>query len=92
MTITKLVARIVQDQLRRTNQRRRRTKWRGPNRKQPRIGVKNIEGRIRNTDIKIKQLIPQPKNIQVKENGQIVRQMIVRQKTIYPAQWRNVQY
>lgn len=53
MARIKLVARIVQDQLRRANQR-------GPNPKRLRLGVKNIAERIRNRDIKIKQLIPQP--------------------------------
>ena len=56
MTRTKLAARIVQYQLRRTKQRR-------PNPKRLRSGVKNIEGRIRSRDIKVKQLIPQPKKL-----------------------------
>ena len=67
MARTKLVARVIQNQLRRANQRR-------PNPKRPRSGVKTIEGRIGNGDIKIK-LIPQPKNIQdkKKKHWQVVR-------------------
>ena len=65
MTKTKLVARIVQDQFRRANQKR-------PNPKRPRPWVKTIEGRIRNRDIKVKQLIPQPKNIQAKKFSKLL--------------------
>ena len=49
-----------------------------------RPGIKNIEGRIRNRDIKIKQIIiPQSRNIEVEKNGQVVRRMTVRKKTIF---------
>ena len=54
--------------------------------------VKKIEGRIKNKDIKIKQLIPQSRNIEVKKNGQVVRQMVVRRKTIYPPRRGNAEY
>ena len=54
MARTKLVARIIQDQIWRTSQRR-------PNPKSSRSGVKNFEGTIRNRDLKIKQPIPQTK-------------------------------
>ena len=40
-------------------------------------GVKNIEGRIGNRTFKIKKLIAQPKNIEVKKNGQVVQKMTV---------------
>ena len=49
-----------------------------------RSGIKNTEGRIRNRDIKIKQIIPQSQNIEDKKNGQIVRRMTVRRETIFP--------
>ena len=48
-----------------------------------RPGIKNIEGRIRNRDIKIKQIIPQSRNIEAEKNGQVVRRMTVRKKTIF---------
>ena len=73
------------EQFRRPNQRR-------PNPKIPRTGVKSIEGRITNRDIKIKQLIPQPKNVLVKKNGSIIRRMVVRRRTIYPKKKKNVVY
>ena len=53
--------------------------------------IKNIEGRIWNRDIKIKQIIPQSQNIEVKKNGQVVRRMTVRRKTIFPGN-RPVKY
>ena len=59
--------------------------------RRPRSGIKSIEGRIRNRDIKIKQIIPQSRNIDVKKNGQVVRRMVVRRKTIYPG-LRPVEY
>ena len=58
----------------------------------PRSEVKKTEGRIRISGHKIKQLIPQPKNIQVKKEGKVVRRMTVRSKTIYPTQRENIQY
>ena len=84
MARTKLVARVIQNQLRRANQRR-------PNPKRPRSGVKTIEGRIGNRDIKIK-LIPQPKNIQDKKKsiGKLLDD-VVRQETIYTAERKNVE-
>ena len=53
-------------------------------------GIKNIEGRIRNRTFKIKKLIAQPKNIQVKKNGQVVRKMTVRRRAIFPSERRRV--
>ena len=72
MAQTKIIARIAADQRRQaaraaaanksgpSNQRRRR---------QPRqrIGVKNIEGRIRGRSFKIKRLLAQQRNIDVKK-------------------------
>ena len=41
--------------------------------------------RIRNRHYKIKKLLAQPRNIDVKQNGRVVRRMIVRRKAIYPS-------
>ena len=81
MARTKLIARANYN-LRRENYQRLRVS----------SGIKNIEGRIRNRDIKIKQIIPQCRNIEVKQkNGQVVTRMTVRSKTIFPRN-RPVQY
>ena len=45
--------------------------------------------RIRNRRYKIKRFLVQPRNIDVKQNGSVVRRMIVRRKTIYPSAWRD---
>ena len=37
-----------------------------------RVGVKNIEGRIRNRTFKTKRLLAQPKNADVKKSGVVV--------------------
>ena len=73
MARTKLIARANLNR-RRVNYQRRRI----------RSGIKNTEGRIRNRDIKIKQIIPQSQNIEDKKNGQIFRRMTVRRETIFP--------
>ena len=73
------------EQFRRANQRR-------PNPKRPKIGFENIEGKIKNRGIKIKQLIPQPKNVQVEMNGSVKRRMVVIRRTIYPAERKYVVY
>ena len=88
-----MIARIVADQKRQTaraaavankpgqsNQRKRR---------QPRqrIGVKNIEGRNRGRSFKIKRLLGQQRNIDVKKkNGLVVRKMVVCRRTISPVE------
>ena len=93
MAQTKMIARIVADQKRQTaraaavankpgqsNQRKRR---------QPRqrIGVKNIEGRNRGRSFKIKRLLSQQRNIDVKKkNGLVVRKMVVCRRTISPVE------
>ena len=95
MAQTKMIARIVADQKRQTaraaavankpgqsNQRKRR---------QPRqrIGVKNIEGRNRGRSFKIKRLLGQQRNIDVKKkNGLVVRKMVVCRRTISPVEVR----
>ena len=45
----------------------------------------NDQIRVRNRSYKIKRFLAQPKNIDVKENGRIVRRMVVRRQTIYPS-------
>ena len=90
-----MTARIVADQRRLAAQSRaaqpRQAPARAPVRapaRAPRIGVKNIEGRIRNRTFKIKKLLAQPKAIEVKNNGCVVRRMTIRKSTIYPAEVR----
>ena len=48
--------------------------------------------RTRINDIKIKFLLPQGKNIEVKKSGNAVRQMRVCRRAIYSAKARNVRY
>ena len=48
--------------------------------------------RIRNRRYKIKRYLVQPKNIDVKQNGRVVRRMIVRRQTIYPNIRRRREY
>ena len=50
------------------------------------IGVKNIENiRHRNKDIKIKMLLPQSENTEVKHRDGVVRRMTVRWRVVFPA-------
>ena len=59
----------------------------------PRMGVKNIENRrIRNRRYKTKRILAQPKNVEVKHNGRVVRRMVVRRSTIYPGSKRKNYY
>ena len=61
--------------------------------RQPEMRVKNIENRrVRNRRFKIKKMMAQPKNIQVKQNGRVVRRMVVRRSTIYPGSRRRNYY
>ena len=96
MAQTKMIVRIESDQRRQaarasaakpgpSNQRRRRQS-------RKRIGVKNIEERIGGRTFKIKRLMAQPKNINVKKNGVIVCKMVVRRRTMFPAEVRRVYY
>ena len=48
--------------------------------------------RIRNRRYKINRYLVQPKNIDVKQNGRVVRRMIVRRQTIYPNIRRRREY
>ena len=46
--------------------------------------ARNERKKTRSRDIKIKKLLPQSKNIEVKKRGQVVRRMTVRRRTIFP--------
>ena len=57
------------------------------------MGQKNNDQiRVRNTHYKIKRFMLQPKNIDVKQNGRVVRRMVVRRQTIYPTTRRRREY
>ena len=57
------------------------------------MGQKNNDrARIRNRRYKIKIFLTQLRNIDVKQNGIVVRRMIVRRKTIYPSTRRRQEY
>ena len=56
-------------------------------------GEKNNDRiRIRNRRDKIKRYLAQPKNIDVKQNGRVVRRMVVRRQRIYPSTRRRREY
>ena len=42
--------------------------------------------------VKIKFLLPQGKNVEVKKHGNVVRQMRVHRCAVYPASIRNMRY
>ena len=52
----------------------------------------NYQIRIRNRRYKIKRFLAQPRNIDVKQNGRVVRRMIVRRKIIYASARRRREY
>ena len=52
----------------------------------------NRRGRVNAKDVKIKVLLPQGKNVEVKKRGQVIRRMRVRRKSIFPAAVRNRTY
>ena len=57
------------------------------------MGQKNNDQiRIRNRRYKIKRLIAQSKNVEVKRNGVVVRRMVVRRKAIFPSARRRQEY
>ena len=43
-------------------------------------------------NVKIKMLLPQSKDVDVKQRGVVVRRMTVRRKSIFPANVRNRRY
>ena len=56
-------------------------------------GEKNNDRvRIRNKRYKIKRYSAQPRNIDVRQNGRVVRRMIVRRKTMHPSTQRRREY
>ena len=56
-------------------------------------GQKNNDRvRIRNKRYKIKRYLAQPRNIDVRQNGRVVRRMIVRRKTMHPSTRRRREY
>ena len=56
--------------------------------------AKEITNRRRNRveNIKIKLLLPQGKNVEVKQRGNVVRRMRVRRGAIFPGRVRKVRY
>ena len=54
--------------------------------------AKEMRRRIRASDVKIKFLLPQSKNIEVKVRGNVVRRMRVRRVAKHGAKKRNVRY
>ena len=56
-------------------------------------GEKNNDRvRIRNRGYKIKRTLAQPRNIDVRHNGRVVRRMVVRRRTIYHSVRRRREY
>ena len=56
-------------------------------------GEKNNDRiRIKNRRYKIKGHLAQPKTVDVKHNGRVVRRMVVRRQTIYPSTRRRREY
>ena len=54
--------------------------------------AKEMRRRVNAKNIKIKVLLPQSKNVEVKKRGQVIRRMRVRRKSIFPAAVRNRTY
>ena len=54
--------------------------------------AKEIRRRVNAKNIKIKVLLPQSKNVEVKRRGEVIRRMTVRRKSIFPAAVRNRTY
>ena len=56
--------------------------------------AKEIANHRRNRvdNIKIKLLLPQGENVEVKQRGNVVRRMRVRRRIIFPGRVRNVRY
>ena len=56
-------------------------------------GEKNNDRiRVRNRRYKIKRYLAEPKNIDVRHNGRVVRRMVVRRQTIHPSTRRRREY
>ena len=52
----------------------------------------NRRRRVNAKDVKIKVLLPQGKNVEVKRRGEVIRRMRVCRKSIFPAAVRNRTY
>ena len=93
-----MIARIVADQRRQAARAAAAANKPGPSnqkrRRQPRqrIGVKNIEERICGRSFKIKRLLAQQRNIDVKENCIVVCKMAARRRTIFSAEVKRAYY
>ena len=48
--------------------------------------------RVRNRRYKIKRIMLQPRDVEVRHNGRVVRRMVVRRRTIYPSKRRKQEY
>ena len=48
--------------------------------------------RVRNRRCKIKIFMLQPRDVEVRHNGRVVRRMVVRRRTIYPSTRRRQEY
>ena len=88
----KMIARIVADQRRQAARAAAAANKPGPSnqkrRRQPRqrIGFKNSGERICGRSFKIKSLLAQQRNIDVKENGVVLCEMVARRRTIFSAE------
>ena len=69
-----------------------RVRPRRPVRQARKVQKNNDRIRVRNRRYKIKRFLAQPKNIDGKQNGRIVRRMVVRRQTIYPSTRRTLEY
>ena len=57
------------------------------------MGQKNNDRvRIRNRRYKIERYLAQRRNINLKQNGRVLRRMVVRRQTIYPSARRRREY
>ena len=65
---------------------------RNPARPARRREKNNDRIRIRNRRYKIKRFLAQARNVDVKQNGRVVRRMVVRRQTIYPSTRRRREY
>ena len=54
--------------------------------------AKENNRRINAKNVKIKVLLPQSKNVEVKRRGEVIRRMTVRRRSIFPAAVRNRTY
>ena len=48
------------------------------------VGVKNVCGPKNNKAIKIRKLLVEPKEVEIKKNGVVLRKIMVRRKTYFP--------